>query len=155
MDKKTRNGKEDGHNQKLGEKGEMAASRYLERNGYRIVERNFRCRAGEIDIVAVETRGGAGACGAWRADSGAELPSLAAEPFEETIVFVEVKTRMNLRYGIPALAVTHEKQRHLLKAAAFYRKRFGLEAISCRYDVIEILIQNGTPYLRHIKNAFS
>ncbi len=119
--------------QKVGETGEQAACRYLERRGYRIVERNFRCRSGEIDIIATED----------------------TEPFCPTLVFIEVKTRRNLAYGVPSLAVTPEKRRHLLKAAALYRLIYGLEGVPCRYDVIEILSLDGRPYVRHIRNAFS
>ena len=115
---------------KVGERGEKTASRYLERRGYAILDRNFRCRAGEIDIVA-------------------------AEEDASALVFVEVKTRNGLAYGTPALAVTAEKQRHLLKAAALYRKLNALEDIPCRYDVIELLYLDGRPYLRHIRNAFT
>ncbi len=133
-----RDDKRPDNNQKVGEKGEWTACRYLERTGYRIVDRNFRCRSGEIDIVAAENRS----------------PDPEA-PFLPTVVFVEVKTRRNLAYGVPALAVTPEKRRHLLKAAALYRRMNGLEGVPCRYDVIEILYLDGVPYLRHIRNAFS
>ncbi len=135
---KAPDGKRPARNQKVGERGEKTASRYLERCGYRIVERNFRCRSGEIDIVAVKEPDDA--------EDGRALP---------TVVFVEVKARNNLSYGVPSLAVTAEKQRHLLKAARLYAKRFGLENVPCRYDVIEILFLDGRTYLRHIRNAFS
>ena len=131
-------GKRPGPNKKVGERGEKTASRSLERCGYRIAERNFRCRSGEIDIVAVKEPEDA--------EDGRALP---------TVVFVEVKARNNLSYGVPSLAVTAEKQRHLLKAARFYARRFGLENVPCRYDVIEILFLDGRTYLRHIRNAFS
>ena len=57
--------------------------------------------------------------------------------------------------GAPSLAVTAEKRRHLLKAAALYRKQNGLENVPARYDVIELLMIDERPYVRHIRNAFS
>jgi len=122
------NDKRPDERRKIGERGENEASRYLEREGYRILERNWRCRTGEIDIIAVR---------------------------DGILVFVEVKTRRNLAYGVPGYAVTPEKRRHLLSASALYRHRFGLGGVLCRYDVIEILFLDGHPYLRHIRNAFS
>ena len=74
----------------VGKAGEEAAVQFLRQHGYRILERNYRCRFGEIDLIA---RDG---------------PMLA---------FVEVKTRRSQKYGPPAAAVTFQKQRHLIKAS--------------------------------------
>ena len=79
--------------QRLGKKGEDAACAYLERKGYVICRRNYRCRYGEIDIIAAK---------------GGELS------------FVEVKTRRNLNFGLPRLAVTYAKQQKIRSAALFY-----------------------------------
>ena len=133
-DETGRNDKRPDERRKVGERGEKTASRYLEKRGYRILERNWRCRSGEIDIVAAEESQTDG------------MP---------TVVFIEVKTRRNLAYGAPSLAVTAEKRRHLLRAAALYRKQHGLENVPARYDVIELLMIDERPYVRHIRNAFS
>ena len=112
----------------FGTWGEEVASRYLERNGYEILERNFRCRTGELDIVA---------------------------KIGSTLCFVEVKSRKGMATGFPSEAVTREKQQHLRSAAMFYlysHPHQGTELL--RMDVIEILHSDGKTYLRHIENAF-
>lgn len=76
--------------QQLGKIGENLASEYLEKQGYLILERNFACRQGEIDIIAKD---------------------------EKEFVFVEVKTRRSLKFGYPAEAVTNIKRKHMQKAA--------------------------------------
>lgn len=77
----------------LGKIGEEFAANLLELQGYRILERNFRCRMGEIDLIAEK---------------------------DGEISFVEVKTRRSARFGRPAEAVSPEKQRRMRKAAEFY-----------------------------------
>ena len=114
--------------QQLGRKGEELAAAYLQKKGYCILERNFRCRRGEIDIVA--SRG-------------------------KTLVFVEVKTRRTLQFGLPAEAVTETKRQHLLQGAAYYCKRIGCSGVQKRMDVVEVLFLDEKPYLRHTENAFS
>lgn len=115
------------HNKSLGSEGESLAVAYLERQRYRIVERNFRCRGGEIDIVARDGK---------------------------TIVFVEVKTRKDTQYGPPQLAVTPFKQRQISKAAlTWLAKNRQLEA-SARFDVISIMFSGEQPWIEHIPNAF-
>ena len=96
---------------RLGKRGEDAAARYLQAKGYSIIERNFRCRLGEVDIVAKH----------------------AGE-----LVFVEVKTRTTEEVARPADSVTAAKQEHLAKAAEVYllRKVKG----RCRFDVVEVLM---------------
>ena len=79
--------------QQLGKIGENLASEYLEKQGYLILERNFACRQGEIDIIAKD---------------------------EKEFVFVEVKTRKSLKFGYPAEAVTNIKRKHMQKAAQYY-----------------------------------
>lgn len=113
---------------KLGKTGEKKAGAYLKRQGYQILEYNFRTRNGEIDIIAKD-----GDC----------------------LVFTEVKTRTNTRYGAPAEAVSYFKQRHLWKAAQYYMMRYDTE-LECRFDVIEVLVlQRGlfqTTKINHYKN---
>lgn len=110
----------------LGAQGEEAACSYLERQGYQILERNFRTRRGELDIIAAQ--------GEW-------------------LVFVEVKTRKSLRCGFGAEAVTWRKRQHLLAAALSYLSTHSRR--KCRFDVIEITVPaTKTPEIRHIQNAF-
>lgn len=110
---------------RLGAWGESAAEKYLRKVGYRILERNFRCRLGEIDIIAL---------------NGTEL------------VFVEVKTRRNLNYGLPCESVTAAKIRHMKKAVAYYASTCPVKYCSVRLDVIEILVMEGRIHIRHIEN---
>ena len=109
----------------LGRWGEDEAERYLKRKGYTIVGRNFRCRYGEIDIIALE---------------GTEL------------VFIEVKTRRNLNYGLPCESVTAAKIRHLRRAVAYYAATCPVRYRSVRLDVVEILATEGRVDIRHIEN---
>ncbi len=90
---------------------ERAAGCYLEQLGYEIVQYNFRCRGGEIDIVA---RDG------------------------QTLVFCEVKYRFNGRKGNPLEAVDERKQRRLFLSAMYYTARHGEQDSPCRFDVIGI-----------------
>lgn len=110
---------------RLGTAYEERAAEYLCRKGYRILERNFRCRLGEIDLIAEE-------CGA--------------------LVFLEVKYRKNNRYGSPAEAVTSAKQRTICRVADFYRMSRRIpESQSCRFDVVAIQGEQIEIY----KDAFS
>ena len=112
----------------IGTHYEKEAGQYLEQHGYHILEYNFRCRMGEIDIVARE---------------GAYL------------VFVEVKYRKDSAAGEPLEAVDYRKQRQISQTAAYYLRRHGYgENTPCRFDVAAILgeefrlIQNAFDYLR-------
>lgn len=112
----------------FGRDGESVAAQYLENLGYRIVERNFRLRTGEIDLIA---------------------------RFGDTIIFIEVKTRHSAKYGQPSEAVTWQKQGKILRTATAYLVRRGWMNSLCRVDVIEILYKkDGTYKLNHIINAF-
>lgn len=95
----------------LGKLGEDFAAGLLSAEGYRIVERNFRCRAGEIDIIA---------------EKDGELS------------FVEVKTRRTLAFGYPAEAVTAEKRRHIRRAAAYYMHTHSVCCRTVRFQVVEV-----------------
>ena len=112
----------------LGNRGEELASAFLERNGLKIVERNFRCKSGEIDIIARDGK---------------------------TIVFIEVKSRRTLTYGVPQLAVTPFKQRQISKAALTWLSKKRLHDSPARFDVIAILLNNDYSHqVEHIRNAF-
>jgi len=114
----------------LGRRGELAAARYLKRQGYKIVARSDRLRPGELDLVAVDK--------------------------DRTIVFVEVKTRKSQDAGHPSEAVTPAKQRRLTRLAVTFLKRHGLLEYKCRFDVIAVTWPEGKwfPRIEHFKNAF-
>jgi putative endonuclease len=99
-----------------GRRGETLAARELERQGYTIVERNWRCEAGEIDLVAREG---------------------------DTWVFVEVKLRTGRVYGLPEEAITHRKRKRLMGAALMYLAERDLIDVIWRIDVVAIVAAPG------------
>ena len=117
----------EGNKRKTGAAYEKLAGKYLEGQGYQILEYNFRCPAGEIDIIA---RDG------------------------EYLVFCEVKYRRDSRKGTPAEAVTRAKQKTISKCALFYMMMKGHDNAPCRFDVVEISGTKGKESVRIIKNAF-
>jgi putative endonuclease len=115
------------HKQTIGKKGETIAVRYLEKQGYKIIEQNYRSNVGEIDIIARE---------------------------KKTLVFVEVKTRRSTSYGSPKWAVTPNKQRAISKAALYYLKMTGQTHADARFDVVSILAQGEDTRIELVRNAF-
>lgn len=111
----------------FGQRGEDAACAYLERHGYRVTGRNYRCRYGEIDIIAVK---------------------------DGAIVFVEVKTRRSLRFGTPGMAVTYAKQQKIRTTALHYLQQQRGRYKQIAFDVIEIVADDGKAKLRHLQNCF-
>jgi putative endonuclease len=111
----------------IGSRGEREAASYLRRKGYTILRRNYRCRRGEIDIIARKNR---------------------------TVIFVEVKTGRNRSFGDPAEWVDRKKQRHLITAAQHYLQVCGRPDAHCRFDVISVLGTGDTVRIRHIEDAF-
>jgi putative endonuclease len=117
-----------GARQVLGTLGEQAAARELERSGYQILDRNYRVRGGELDIVC--ERGG-------------------------TLVFCEVKTRTTAVFGPPEEAVTFGKQQRIRRLALEYLRRARRAASTIRFDVISVTVSEGQVVgLRHIIGAF-
>ena len=114
------------HNQEIGKKGEDYAVKSLLNKGYKILERNFKCKSGEIDIIAKD---------------------------KKEIVFIEVKTRTNLNYGVPSLAVNNSKKQHIVKVAKYYLHKYNLENRIIRFDVIEIIIKNNNFFVNHMINV--
>ena len=110
-----------------GKIGEDLAVQYLEGLGYTIVERNYRLRIGEIDIIA---RDG------------------------EYLVFVEVKTRRNSRFGSPFDAVDFRKQQQISKVARMYLTQQGGEDVAVRFDVVAVHLDGRSPGIELLKNAF-
>lgn len=114
----------------VGAKGEQLAIKFLKKKGYRILQRNYRRRNGEIDIICYD-RG--------------------------TVVFVEVKTRYSDNYGPPELSVTEAKKRHMVKVALQYVAEKKIEGISLRFDVVSIFYSPNTkhPAITLFTNAFT
>jgi len=110
-----------------GEEGETAACRYLEAQGFAVLARNFRCRSGEVDVVA---RKG------------------------DTTVFVEVKERRSESHGQGHEAVTFGKRRRIVRAARLYAAARGLSETPLRFDVVSIDWVDGQPRIRHDPGAF-
>ncbi len=112
----------------VGARGEELAVAYLRNCRYAILERNFRCKGGEVDIVARDGK---------------------------MLVFVEVKTRRSDAYGVPQLAVTPFKQRQISKAALTWLAKQRLTESPARFDVIAIVLHDpADPSIEHIRNAF-
>ncbi len=119
------------YKQEFGKYGEDVATDYLFNNGYSILCRNFSCKQGEIDIIALDH-----------------------SPKEEEIVFVEVKSRFDTRCGNPADAVNLYKMKHIFKVAQYFLMINKLENIYARFDVIEVLGKDTNNLkINHIKNA--
>jgi putative endonuclease len=111
----------------LGRKGEEVALQFLKKKGYKIIERNYVCKLGEMDIIARE---------------------------KDTLVFVEVKTRTSMAFGPPQLAVNSTKQMQLSKVALYFLKEKRLEDIKARFDVVAILLRPKGEEIELIKDAF-
>jgi putative endonuclease len=118
-----------GRRPRPGEAGEDLACRFLEGRGYTILARNFRCRAGEVDIVA--------------RDGGAT-------------VFVEVKERSSSGHGAGHEAVTWSKRRRIVRAAVLYAASRGLTETPLRFDVVSVDrdAPGGEARIRHDRGAF-
>lgn len=114
--------------QLLGKKGELEAGKFLTAQGYKIIERNFRCHFGEIDIIASD---------------------------QSVIVFIEVKTRSNNTFGSAASAVTIRKQQQISRVAQHYLIKKNMTNYDARFDVIEVMLAKFGGYeLNHLMNAF-
>lgn len=111
----------------IGRNGEDMARQYLEQKGMRFREKNYKRRHGEVDLIMDD--------GQW-------------------LVFVEVKTRRTLAYGMPAEAVTPYKQKHIRYCAEIYFFEHHIQSRPTRFDIVEILILHGKAKFHHIKDAF-
>lgn len=106
--------------------GEFYAAKYLESKGYKIIDRNFHSRFGEIDIIAKENY---------------------------TIVFVEVKLRSNSFFGTPLESITYKKLEKIKKTAMYYLTLNNLANRAYRFDAVEIKIGvNNERTLNHVEN---
>ena len=113
----------------LGREGEDAACRMLRKSGYRVLERNYRNRHGELDAVAFQ---------------------------DGELVFVEVRSRGSEDFGSGAESVTAAKQRQIVKMARLYLQEKDASDRPCRFDVVEMMrLPNGRWQGNIIKDAFS
>lgn len=106
--------------------GEKIAQDYLRNKEYEILETNYYTKKGEIDIIAKKNRG---------------------------IIFVEVKTRTNLKFGTPAMSVNSVKKRHIKQVAKTYIYLNKLHTHEVRFDIVEVFIINGKCKINHIEEA--
>ncbi|HWH76146.1 MAG TPA: YraN family protein [Candidatus Binatus sp.] len=113
--------------QVLGREGERIAELFLKKKGFKLVERNYRCAAGELDLVVLDKR---------------------------VVVFVEVKTRTGHGFGSPLEAVAFHKQQKMIQAAQFFLSEKGLHQRDARFDVVGVSWPGREPVVEHIENAF-
>jgi putative endonuclease len=113
--------------QRLGADGERAAEKFLRRQRYVILQRNYRCRAGEIDLIALD---------------------------RSTVVFIEVKTRTHAAFGSPLEAVDPRKQRQIARASRVYIADNRLYDRNARFDVVGVCWEDGRAQCELVKNAF-
>lgn len=114
-----------------GDRGEAAVAAYLKRNGYTILETQFRCRRGEIDLIVRSPEG--------------------------IVCFVEVKTRKDAEFACAREFVTPAKQRRIRAAAQFYLMKSHDADVFCRFDVAEVYLAEGLfqrPKIGYIAQAF-
>ncbi|MCK5710529.1 MAG: YraN family protein [Deltaproteobacteria bacterium] len=109
-----------------GSKGEDLACKFLKKDKYKILEKNFSCRQGEIDIIAEDRKG--------------------------VLCFVEVKARSRDDHGLPVEAVTHSKQKRLLATAFIYLENKRIKSKDMRFDIVSVYLVNEETQI--IKNAF-
>lgn len=112
--------------QYIGKLGENKSLEYLQKNFYQIIEKNFFCRYGEIDIIALDKK-------------------------QNELAFIEVKTRTNLSYGMPIESINNKKIKNIKKAINYYIINKKLKNISIRIDAIEVLIKENKCIIHHIK----
>lgn len=110
-----------------GKIGEFVAEKFLVKRGYKIIERNYRKKVGEIDLIA---------------------------NYENYIIFIEVKLRSSISYGYPAEYVTKKKQEKITKVAYFYLNSLDDKNFDIRFDVIAIIKEGIKYHIEHIQDAF-
>ena len=116
------------HRRALGERGEALAAQWYEAAGYEILDRNWRCRAGELDLILGRGR---------------------------ALVFCEVKTRSSKRFGAPIEAITREKSQRIRRLAALWLSESQLRGRDLRFDVASVMVERGcAPVIEIIEGAF-
>lgn len=110
----------------LGRKGEAEAARFLTQNNYKILEKNYRYRKAEVDLIVQKNK---------------------------TLIAVEIKTRSSDFFGNPALFLKTKQQQRIVEAINYYVKHNNLD-VEVRFDVISIVKNKGGFEIQHLKNAF-
>ena len=119
-----------------GQRGEELARKFLKRRGLKILARNYRCPAGEIDIIALDT------------STRAELGTM-------TLAFVEVKARSSARYVEPQSAVNAEKRRRIERVAQDYLATHDAAEFNVRFDVVAVVLAEGRQErITYLQDAF-
>ena len=111
----------------IGQKGENLAVAYLQNLGYKVLERNYRCKLGEVDIIALDN---------------------------DTLVFIEVRTRSSLDFGLPQESINRRKRHQISKVALEYMTRKKLKNTPARFDVVAVSLEPGKEKVDLIKDAF-
>ena len=116
-------------NKDIGALGEEIAKKFLISLKYKIIDKNFKCKCGEIDLIAIH---------------------------KDYICFIEVKTRYGINFGMPAESVTTYKQHKIYKTAQVYILKKNIIDTNFRFDVIEVLLHrdNNDFLVNHIEDAF-
>ena len=109
-----------------GRQGEDIAASFLTGKGCKIIERNWRCSAGELDLIVADG---------------------------DTLVFVEVRTRTGSRFGLAEESITPAKQARLVELAQTYLQESTAPLLSWRIDVVTVQLGRGLPQMNHIENA--
>jgi putative endonuclease len=116
-----------GYRKKTGNEGEADARMFLEQKGFRIVERNWRCGRGEIDLIAKDG---------------------------DVLVFIEVKTKKHGSCGEPEDWISKRKQNQIGRLALGYLQKKNLADVECRFDVVTVDRTGSSPVINHIEDAF-
>jgi len=116
------------NNKILGDKGEKIAAKYLRQHGYKLLERNYRNKSGEIDIIAKD---------------------------KEHMVFVEVKTRTNANAECFSSSINRNKKKRLVKSASWYLENSRINYSAARFDVVFISMQAKRYKVDHLIDAFT
>jgi putative endonuclease len=114
-------------NKSVGKYGEDRASEFLERLGYQVIERNWRCNVGEIDIVAHD---------------------------QDCLVFAEVKTRTRVGFGHPFEAITSAKMQKMRQLVGEWCRAHDIASVQLRLDAISVLLTGGQVHIEHLKQVF-
>ena len=112
--------------QSIGKKGEDLAANYLQQKGYRILSRNYRFKKSEVDIICEKN---------------------------DLLVFVEVKTRSSLKYGLPEVFVSLNQQQAVIRAAEEFLVETSWKS-DLRFDIISIFMKGEEAEIEHLKDAF-
>lgn len=123
-------GNEENYRIRLGKMGEAAGEDYLLEKGYQLLERNYSCRCGEIDLLFLD---------------------------EKTLVAVEVKSRKSKSYGLPCESITNKKKKHLVNSLNSYVAFMGIKNRKLRIDILEVFFndEEKVVQINHIEDAVS